>query len=129
MSDVTSWHWSYVTSAAEFENMLQEMIKHCISCHLSNNHGNIFWISRNVSWGINIYLIIFADCLDHEDMDQDLDRDFLHDLRDIKALLEREVLEDHKVNVLRSLKMEKMSAVAAQDLEVNLKVRYLINKK
>ena len=62
-------------------------------------------------------------------MDQDLDRDFLHDLRDIKALLEREVLEDHKVNVLRSLKMEKMSAVAAQDLEVNLKVRYLLNKK
>ena len=62
-------------------------------------------------------------------MDQDLDRDFLHDLRDIKALLEREVLEDHKVNVLRSLKMEKMSTVAAQDLEVNLKVRYLINKK
>ena len=60
--------------------------------------------------------------------DSDLDRDFLMDLRELKALVEREALEEHKSAILTALKgkIEERSHV---DLEANFKnySRALIN--
>ena len=55
-------------------------------------------------------------------MDQDLDRDFLHDLRDIKILTERDILDDHKAIVLKALRKQSLSKQAINDLEINFKV-------
>ncbi|KAK3755329.1 hypothetical protein RRG08_026059 [Elysia crispata] len=43
------------------------------------------------------------DCQDHEDMDVDMDRDFLLDLREVKVLTERDYVEEHKGLMLRAL--------------------------
>lgn len=37
-----------------------------------------------------------VDCKVHEDMDVDLDRRFLQDLRELKMISEKEVLDEHK---------------------------------
>ncbi len=37
-----------------------------------------------------------SDCRDHEDMDQDLDREFLQGLRELKDLLDSKHIEKHK---------------------------------
>jgi len=39
---------------------------------------------------------IDIECNSHGDMDVDLDRRFLQDLRDFKPLLEKEVQDEHK---------------------------------
>ena len=57
-------------------------------------------------------------------MDQDLDREFLQDLRDIKALTEREVLDQHKSYVLKSLRKQSPSKQCINDLVINFKVGY-----
>ncbi|CAL1534602.1 unnamed protein product [Lymnaea stagnalis] len=43
------------------------------------------------------------DCQNHEDMDVDMDRDFLLDLREVKVLMEREYAEEHRSLMLRAL--------------------------
>ncbi|XP_005106473.1 acidic fibroblast growth factor intracellular-binding protein [Aplysia californica] len=43
------------------------------------------------------------DCQTHEDMDVDMDRDFLLDLRELKVLMEREYAEEHRGLMLRAL--------------------------
>ncbi|KAK0056954.1 G-protein coupled receptor moody [Biomphalaria pfeifferi] len=43
------------------------------------------------------------DCQNHEDMDVDMDRDFLMDLREVKVLMEREYAEEHRSLMLRVL--------------------------
>uniref|UniRef100_A0A0B6ZDS5 Acidic fibroblast growth factor intracellular-binding protein n=1 Tax=Arion vulgaris TaxID=1028688 RepID=A0A0B6ZDS5_9EUPU len=43
------------------------------------------------------------DCQHHEDMDVDMDRDFLLDLREVKVLMEREYAEEHRGFMLRAL--------------------------
>ncbi|XP_048736754.2 acidic fibroblast growth factor intracellular-binding protein-like [Ostrea edulis] len=45
-----------------------------------------------------------ADCKVHEDMDVDLDRRFLQDLRELKMISEKEVLDEHKGQVISHLK-------------------------
>ena len=55
-------------------------------------------------------------------MDQDLDREFLNDLRDIKGLTERDILEEHKSYVLKSLRKQTITKQALNDLEMNFKV-------
>ena len=40
---------------------------------------------------------IVSDCQDHEDMDQDLDREFLQGLRELKDLLDSKHLDKHKM--------------------------------
>lgn len=40
--------------------------------------------------------ISFQECQNHEDMDVDMDRDFLLDLREFKVLMEREYAEEHR---------------------------------
>jgi hypothetical protein len=47
-------------------------------------------------------MVFFSDCKSHEDMDVDLDRDFLLSLRELKALLEKDVLEEHRAAILRT---------------------------
>lgn len=42
------------------------------------------------------WLMSFSECDNHEDMDVDLDRMFLQDLRDLKILTEKEYLDEHK---------------------------------
>ena len=37
-----------------------------------------------------------TDCCDHEDMDVDLDREFLLGLRELKVLTDKENLDDHR---------------------------------
>lgn len=60
------------------------------------------------------------ECKSHEDMDVDLDRVFLQDLRELKLLLDRESLEEHRSLALQSLKTS-ISRRAFQDLEENFK--------
>ncbi|CAG5124637.1 unnamed protein product [Candidula unifasciata] len=43
------------------------------------------------------------ECQHHEDMDVDMDRDFLLDLREVKVLMEREYAEEHRGLMLRAL--------------------------
>lgn len=40
--------------------------------------------------------LCMPDCQHHEDMDVDMDRDFLLDLREVKVLMEREYAEEHR---------------------------------
>lgn len=61
-----------------------------------------------------------VECTGHEDMDVDLDRDFLQKLRDLKILTEKEYLDEHKAIVLDKL-LKIMSDRAFQDLEANFK--------
>ena len=60
--------------------------------------------------------------------DADLDRDFLMDLRELKALVDREALEEHKTGLLNALK-GKIEERSLLDLEANFKnySRALIN--
>ncbi|ELU08879.1 hypothetical protein CAPTEDRAFT_206066 [Capitella teleta] len=60
------------------------------------------------------------DCKHHDDMDQDLDRDFLIDLRDLKILSEKEHLDEHRVAVLKAIH-GKLSTSAAVELDHNFK--------
>ncbi|XP_071079950.1 acidic fibroblast growth factor intracellular-binding protein-like [Haliotis cracherodii] len=60
------------------------------------------------------------ECTEHEDMDVDLDRDFLLQLRELKGLMEREYCEEHKGLLLRSMK-GKVSDRAYSDMEANFK--------
>lgn len=43
-----------------------------------------------------------SECKNHEDMDVDLDRDFLLSLRELKVLVEKEYLEDHRSLMLKA---------------------------
>ncbi|XP_059173351.1 acidic fibroblast growth factor intracellular-binding protein-like [Physella acuta] len=43
------------------------------------------------------------ECQNHEDMDVDMDRDFLLDLREFKVLMEREYAEEHRSLMIRTL--------------------------
>ena len=63
-----------------------------------------------------------------DEADADLDRDFLMDLRELKALAEREALEEHKAAILAALK-GKIEDRSLMDLEANFKnySRALIN--
>ncbi|XP_052769077.1 acidic fibroblast growth factor intracellular-binding protein-like [Mya arenaria] len=45
-----------------------------------------------------------AECDNHEDMDVDLDRSFLQDLRELKILTDKQHLDEHKMYVMNSLK-------------------------
>lgn len=45
-----------------------------------------------------------VECTVHADMDVDLDRGFLHDLRELKMISEKEVLDEHKGQVISHLK-------------------------
>ncbi|XP_063429103.1 acidic fibroblast growth factor intracellular-binding protein-like [Mytilus trossulus] len=60
------------------------------------------------------------ECKSHRDMDVDLDRKFLQDLRDLKPLLEKESIEEHRSFVLQALRSS-ISRRALQDLEDNFK--------
>ncbi|XP_041354579.1 acidic fibroblast growth factor intracellular-binding protein-like [Gigantopelta aegis] len=44
-----------------------------------------------------------VECKSHEDMDVDLDRDFLLQLRELKVLMDKEYLDEHKSIVLKML--------------------------
>ena len=56
-----------------------------------------------------------------DDGDADLDRDFLMDLRELKALAERDALEEHKSAVVGALKGKKIEERSLLDLEANFK--------
>ncbi|KAI0234810.1 Acidic fibroblast growth factor intracellular-binding protein [Lamellibrachia satsuma] len=60
------------------------------------------------------------DSKDHEDIDVDLSRDFLHDLRDVKVLADKELLDEHKFIVTRRLQ-GKLTSAAVTDLDSNFK--------
>ena len=47
------------------------------------------------SLGLHIHIIL--DCQQHEDMDVDLDRDFLIGLREVRVFTDKEILDEHKV--------------------------------
>ena len=46
---------------------------------------------------LTLIVILLADTKDHDDIDVDLNRDFLHDLRDVKVLADKELLDEHKL--------------------------------
>lgn len=60
------------------------------------------------------------DCKGHEDMDVDLDRRFLQDLREFKVLLEKENLDEHKSLVLNATRSTLPKKIH-QDLDDNFK--------
>lgn len=43
-----------------------------------------------------IKLFFSSDCRDHEDMDVDLDREFLLGLRELKFLTDKDHLDEHR---------------------------------
>ena len=45
---------------------------------------------------MHVVLLFVAECDNHEDMDVDLDRMFLQELRDFKILTEKEYLDEHR---------------------------------
>lgn len=61
-----------------------------------------------------------VECKSHEDMDVDLDRFYLQNLRELKLLLDKESLEEHRSSVLQTLRTS-ISRRALQDLEDNFK--------
>lgn len=60
------------------------------------------------------------ECKSHEDMDVDLDRMFLQDLRELKLLLDKESIEEHRSLVLQSVRSN-VSRRSFQDLDDNFK--------
>lgn len=62
-----------------------------------------------------------VECDDHEDMDVDLDRTFLQDLRDLKLLTEREHVDEQKNYVLTVLKPT-FTRKKFLDLDENFKI-------
>ncbi|XP_064600078.1 acidic fibroblast growth factor intracellular-binding protein-like [Liolophura sinensis] len=60
------------------------------------------------------------DCENHEDMDVDLDRNFLQELRDLKMLLEKEYLDEHKSIALQNVK-SCVSEKIYQDMDSNFR--------
>ncbi|KAH3826890.1 acidic fibroblast growth factor intracellular-binding protein-like [Dreissena polymorpha] len=61
-----------------------------------------------------------AECDNHEDMDVDLDRAFLQDLRDLKILTEKQHVDEHKLFVLNILKTS-LKKKRHESLEENYK--------
>lgn len=61
-----------------------------------------------------------AECDNHEDMDVDLDRMFLQDLRDLKILTEKEYLDEHK-NYLMNILRTKITKKKVTDIDENFK--------
>ena len=49
-------------------------------------------------------MLLLLECKNHEDMDVDLDRNFLLSLRELKVLVEKEYLEEHRGVMLRTAK-------------------------
>lgn len=39
---------------------------------------------------------MIVECKGHQDMDVDLDREFLQNLRDLKLFLEKDVIDEHR---------------------------------
>jgi len=68
------------------------------------------------------------DCVGHEDMDVDLDREFLLNLRELKILQEKEVMEEHKLLTCRQIH-SKVSTTCHNDVENNFRnyTKTLIN--
>lgn len=60
------------------------------------------------------------DCRDHEDMDVDLDREFLLGLRELKFLTDKDHLDEHRTLVLQSVQ-GRLTPAAMYDLENNFK--------
>lgn len=62
------------------------------------------------------------DCKDHKDMDVDLDRDFLHGLRDVKLLAEKDQMDEHRTLVCKMIHARgKISPAANADMENNFR--------
>ncbi|XP_060590467.1 acidic fibroblast growth factor intracellular-binding protein-like [Ruditapes philippinarum] len=61
-----------------------------------------------------------AECDNHEDMDVDLDRMFLQELRDLKILTEKEFLDEHRNYLMNSLKTS-LTKKKLTDLDDNFK--------
>lgn len=61
-----------------------------------------------------------VECKGHQDMDVDLDREFLQNLRDLKLFLEKDVIDEHRNLVLQVIKPS-VSKKTYQDLEENFK--------
>ncbi|KAL3874468.1 hypothetical protein ACJMK2_037477 [Sinanodonta woodiana] len=60
------------------------------------------------------------ECTNHEDMDVDLDRLFLQDLRDLKLLVEKDYMDDQKSFVIQTLRSS-FQRRKLQDLDENFK--------
>ncbi|KAK3093996.1 hypothetical protein FSP39_022688 [Pinctada imbricata] len=61
-----------------------------------------------------------VECKVHEDMDVDLDRGFLHELRELKLLLEKDTVDEYKSRVLHDTK-SKLSKSTYKDLDEDFK--------
>ncbi|XP_014676738.1 PREDICTED: acidic fibroblast growth factor intracellular-binding protein-like [Priapulus caudatus] len=69
-----------------------------------------------------------ADCQREDMLDVDFDRDFLQDLKDLKILLDRDLIDEHKGITCRNLKA-RLSEKVCNDLQANFKTlsRSLVN--
>ncbi|KAL4238278.1 hypothetical protein ACF0H5_002990 [Mactra antiquata] len=68
-------------------------------CHLTFDDFMFCTEHMIVNWSYSA-----AECDNHEDMDVDLDRMFLQDLRDLKILTEKEHLDEQKTCLMNTLK-------------------------
>ncbi|XP_015792765.1 acidic fibroblast growth factor intracellular-binding protein B [Tetranychus urticae] len=55
----------------------------------------------------------------YEESPMDIDREFLQDLRELKVLLEREYMDEHKINFMRELKSKSVDRMDRLDKQIN----------
>jgi len=95
----------------------------CLSKELAKSYAAIVFITNNrfetgkkklsyltfsnfaicANYMISNWSYSSEDCCTHEDMDIDMDRHFLLELRELKVLMEREAAEEHRGLMLRNL--------------------------